>query len=486
MVASTVPRFSWFPALALPLAAALLLSAGCQSILGLDKYSPSSDDSEVPGKSGGSGNGGEGGEPSDGECVRASDCDDDNECTEDLCKSQKCDHDPVAGGTACDGGVCTGVSGAEKCQACIDNEADSEIDAGCSQEAPQCRTTGTVRCVGCEKHADCDDDNECTLDACQTNGSCKYTAKAAGQKCKQGVCSGEATEEACVLCIDSEDGLEIDKGCDEDAPICSGSACLKCQDSGDEVDLGCTEGTPSCDETSGLCFNECSSVECDNGGCEVVPDDTRCPTTDGCQGRCDKLMGCVQRIPTVKDDLIVDKSFEASVDDSYWGASESVDNADYVALDLSEIIVTSGDAFEGTHVARMPSGAGLDYDLYQTFDMPPRAIKLTFSGYYRAIVLEGTPNPSEEAPGDYMFGSLYNYDTESFDPDFVTTVPGLPYSVDDPLPTTWTRFEYDVTDFSNLPADGQPELNYVSKADSDAPTVIYELDSVDVIATVCE
>jgi hypothetical protein len=486
MVPRTVPRLSWLSPQVLILVPALtLLGAGCQSILGLDGYT--SDPGEPGGEGGDSGTGGGGPQATGGgpptTCERSADCDDNNDCTKDACQAGKCTFETVPGGDACEGGVCNGIAEAEKCQACVDDQPDSEVDAGCSEAEPQCRTAGKVRCVACATFADCDDNNDCTRDACQLSGVCEHSARAAGFECEGGICNGNV-DNACVTCLDTEEELGVDQGCDEEKPVCDGAKCLRCQDSGDDVDLGCSEGAPNCDETSGLCFSECSNVECDNDGCKIVPDDTACPAAGGCPGRCDPAQGCVARAQKTDDTLITDKSFEEF--ETPWAASQSINGGDYepyndVTLVLTTVVDPVAGAYDGEWIARFPTDPDLGYDLFQSFKVPEGAIKLKFSGYYRSSVSD----PGAGDTGDYFFGSLYDYDLNAFGPYFLTTESGKDYSVA-PLTNGWTHFEYELTDLSNLPADGNAELNFVGRTNSTDPAVYYELDSVDVVATVCE
>jgi LmbE family N-acetylglucosaminyl deacetylase len=78
-------------------------------------------------------------------CQDASDCEDGNPCTVEVCRLGLCDHAPVADGTACgDGDACNGV---EACAAgeCVRGPAPS-----------------------------CDDGDPCTRDACASPGTCVH------------------------------------------------------------------------------------------------------------------------------------------------------------------------------------------------------------------------------------------------------------------------------------------------------------------------
>jgi hypothetical protein len=475
-----------------------LVGSGCQGLLGLDQYTK---DPEQLGGEGGDGPGSGGrssggrtgsGGSSDEVCTKKSECDDENDCTSDDCESNKCVHDPVPGGNPCEGGVCNGVRGAEKCQACIDDQPGSDTDSGCSTTTPQCRLAGTPECVGCSRHEDCDDNNDCTTDACRTDGTCKYTPRGAGSTCDNGgdgVCDGTASKEACAICLDDKPSTDKDTGCTTSKPICGENGCSKCQDSGEGVDLGCSEAKPNCDEPSGLCTNECTTVECDTeDGCKTVPNDDLCAAGDTCPGRCDADLGCIEGTLTTES-VIWDNSFEdIAEDESSWQAyQENVLTDKYELIDIENAVVASATAYDGNYVARLPSGANLNYDLSQSFVLAPNVLKVTFKGYYRSVSEDATADAE-----DYLHGSLYNYDTDvdAFISPFLATDTNADYRVE---PITngsvnngWTYFEYDVTDFSSFPEDYPPELNFIGNANDTDPLILYEIDSVDVIQTYCE
>jgi len=96
-------------------------------------------------------------------------CDDDNECTDDACNEADgtCESTPVPDDTACDFEGFPGVCASGVCE-----------DA--------------MLCGG----VDCDDDNECTDDACdRADGSCDNTPKEDRTPCNAGVCwSGACTQ----------------------------------------------------------------------------------------------------------------------------------------------------------------------------------------------------------------------------------------------------------------------------------------------------
>lgn len=92
-------------------------------------------------------------------CTMASDCDDSNACTRDICgaTSMTCFHMNVAGGTPCDDGL-----------TCTTGDA-------CNRGV----------CVGMTSMM-CDDMNPCTADSCDASGACTHTNVTDGTACRDG------------------------------------------------------------------------------------------------------------------------------------------------------------------------------------------------------------------------------------------------------------------------------------------------------------
>ncbi|MEZ4287363.1 MAG: hypothetical protein R3A47_04300 [Polyangiales bacterium] len=168
-------------------------------------------------------------------CLEDADCDDLNSCTADTCVSQECSFSARALGDSCAGGVCNGDAMAPACVVCVDNGAGT--DAGCTAGAPDCVNSGGLKCTGCGTNADCEDGNECTTNTCGS-GTCGTAATAAGTSCNggDGVCNGNASAPACVVCIDDVAGSGMDSGCTVAEPFCDRSGatpvCAECLDSG--------------------------------------------------------------------------------------------------------------------------------------------------------------------------------------------------------------------------------------------------------------
>ncbi|MCZ7677821.1 MAG: hypothetical protein M5U28_03190 [Sandaracinaceae bacterium] len=181
-------------------------------------------------------------EPACVECLEDGDCDDRVECTLERCVDGLCARSSSPRGTACDDGMCDGEE-IPHCVRCTD-------DADCGELAPFCTVDG--RCVECREHTQCDDDNECTRDACD-EGACTYDAIVAGAPCRAGTCNGDAREPACVECSGDEQ-------CDD------GRACT----------------TDSCDLGTGACVH---TPACTDGGLIPSPDAGTVPPPTGCACR---------------------------------------------------------------------------------------------------------------------------------------------------------------------------------------------------------
>ncbi len=227
----------------------------------------------------------------DGVCLAgaATPCDDDNPCTADSCDVTKgaCAHVPQLGG-------------------CDDSDTCTVQDF--------C-TDG--KCGG--KPKDCDDSNSCTIDSCAA-GACSYKLKPDNTACDDsnactdkdvcdhdGLCKGEAK-----FCGDNDpcttDKCQADGSCAYEK--ISGAAC----DDGNLCTLGdaCKDGkcesgmAKFCDDG-----NVCTDDKCDAGGCVFTPNAGPCDDNDGCTlddkcagGKClfSKGQSCNDNNVCTKDD----------------------------------------------------------------------------------------------------------------------------------------------------------------------------------------
>ncbi|RLB62904.1 MAG: hypothetical protein DRI90_08015 [Deltaproteobacteria bacterium] len=214
---------------------------------------------EIPVGSGGAGGGGHGG-GGGGEtaCTVAADCDDGNDCTEDTCDDGHCAQATLPDGTACQDGV---------------GDAGVCFDGGC-----------VVDCTPENAATVCDDDNGCTVDTCNAGtNECTHEAlnnmEAPGAEQEDGDC-------LIILC---EGGVEQPVNDDTDLPEddnqCTLDACNEgvASNTPRPVNSACTgsgQYEQYCDHT-GNC------VECNGPSqCEHLQSDTFCSTRTCTAGVC--------------------------------------------------------------------------------------------------------------------------------------------------------------------------------------------------------
>lgn len=138
-------------------------------------------------------------------CVRASDCKDDNPCTVGSCSNGICSYPLIPG-----------------CEFCK-SELECEDNDSCTKDScidKKCLHTNIEKCISCNSGSECEDNNICTTDEC-IKKSCV-----------------NSLIEGCKLCSVKSD-CEDDNPCTED--ICSERkcsyilipGCLACSDAGD-------------------------------------------------------------------------------------------------------------------------------------------------------------------------------------------------------------------------------------------------------------
>ena len=232
----------------------------------------------------------------DDDCDGATDddaCNDDNECTADVCDASSgtptCTSTPEADGSTCDdGSACTS---ADSCQAGV------------------CKGTA----------ASCADSNPCTLDSCDAaTGACAHTDQAEGSSCNDGsacstgdVCQGGSCKGQPLSCDDANpcttDTCDATKGCGHESA--DGQAC----DDGDACTMGdacisetCIPGDPvtcpvggacdvvACDPTTGKCKTSLkeAGAACDDGQACTVDDVCTLGTCLGKAKICDDNSSC--------------------------------------------------------------------------------------------------------------------------------------------------------------------------------------------------
>lgn len=231
-----------------------------------------------------------------GECQGGTllDCDDGNECTEDVCLTESgctslpsgdipCDEVNLCTKGSCDGEVCGTLpvpcdDGNEctldSCDAVLGCLYDSSISGDCD-DGDLCTTGETCSDGFCGGGfpADCDDGNECTTDMCGGVGGCSHTHQVGscneGNLCTTGVCVAGECSISSVSC--------------DDGNTCTDGSCAPAE--------GCSyinlTGTV-CDDANACTENEtCVEGACDLGGIvncndgDVCTDQT-CNSTQGC------------------------------------------------------------------------------------------------------------------------------------------------------------------------------------------------------------
>ncbi|NOZ01080.1 MAG: hypothetical protein GXP54_04230 [Deltaproteobacteria bacterium] len=138
------------------------------------------------------------GPDSSGACTAAGDCDDGNQCTKDVCVDGKCIHDCLDGMKCDDGDPFT-----MKDICVLDPVSD------------KCLCQGETEC---SNDKDCDDGNQCTLDACDKNGTC-HNDCTPDVKCDDG--NPDTVKDACVFSATGECACAgVTPGCssDDDCP----------------------------------------------------------------------------------------------------------------------------------------------------------------------------------------------------------------------------------------------------------------------------
>ena len=256
------------------------------------------------------------------------DCNDDNECTEDVCNpvDGSCSHTALTDGTACtlngDLGQCVAGVCTAGCEGVDCDDGNPCTEDGCSAADGTCShptaADGTACpfgeypgqcsagvCVGLCEGVECNDENQCTEDICnQADGTCSNINLPDGAQCDFDGFPGVCWAGACVdaqLCRDvdcSDDNDCTDDVCDPMDGSCSnpnkveGAVCEI-----DDYPGRCSEGrcTGLCEGVDCSDGNECTIDLCDpsNGSCTNPPekDGTECDF-EGHPGVCSESL-CV-------------------------------------------------------------------------------------------------------------------------------------------------------------------------------------------------
>ena len=286
-------------------------------------------------------------------------CDDSNPCTDDKCDAVLgCINTPIANCEECNVNLdCS----AQSCQTalCIDHQCVYIAQSGGARCSDGNACNGEEFCTGngvCISILlpDCDDNNDCTVDSCDSNSGCVFTPTP-GNMCDDGdpttvsdVCVGSVCTGTPFTCPDDSQCLKYTRHIINGNPTCIGvpiNVNGSCAIDGDLCQVGgvcsaygvclthdlicpmtseCTssytcvagECIAQHDAPSVLCNTEnlCSTSHCDGAGTCVVDSGSQvlCPTTDQCQldGQCVPETGhCA---PVFVDDLTA-----CAVDDGY-------------------------------------------------------------------------------------------------------------------------------------------------------------------------
>jgi len=242
------------------------------------------------------GNGACKGTPVSNCCKTASDCDDHNPCTNDVCNvaTGKCSYQVVADNTACDADQ-DGCTQGDRCLSgsCVPGQPVICQTGSDPCVSKVCRSTGSTSYVCDTTYSDptvsCDDGQYCTVqDHCDGNGRCVGGAPldcgGSQEGCVQAVCS--ETQKKCIISAKA-DGTP----CNADNNGCTvGDACLQgaCMPG---LDADCSGLGDACND--GICESLASNLY----QCAKRPKAAGAPCEDGryctTQDQCDGQGSCI-------------------------------------------------------------------------------------------------------------------------------------------------------------------------------------------------
>ena len=186
-------------------------------------------------------------------------CDDDNECTDDVCTIATgiCSWTPTTAACTSDENSCTtDVCAAGECtHAALDDDAECDDDAdNCTDDvckAGECKNIFNTDICDCALDEHCDDDNVCTTDTCNA-GTCENVANAltcddgevctSNDVCDAGLCGGVDNTDACV----DDDVCTINNMCAAGECGPGTNICFDCTTGGNllaNCDLAVADGT---------------------------------------------------------------------------------------------------------------------------------------------------------------------------------------------------------------------------------------------------
>lgn len=477
-------------------------------------------------------------------CRSNADCDDDNDCTTDICDAGTCTFEEDAVGASCAGGVCGGEPGDIACERCIDDASGNDRDTGCPSGSPRCEDLDGLSCVGCDEDLDCDDSNDCTTDTCNGSAQCIVGTAPEATSCGGGVCNGKVGAEECVACVDDANGGDQDGGCPQAQPVCDTAgenACRICVDdaAGASTDSGCTTSLPVCDTTSGyscvVCVDDkapgnqdsgCSVTApvCVDGSCVECDGDADCGEgTSYCspagicveclnQGHCDDEVSCTDDACNagVCSNMANDGNCPDSGDSCRPNICHATNGCQQVTLTPTDIELVGDGGFEngdaewvemtnseysligepvsdltaygGTRVAWL-CGANTEVsELYQEITIPSGTIEFTVSGYYRIDFQNEYVSSAQNDPSDYFVGTLQDQtgSTLGGSSELFLSLDGTTQS------TMWVPFRRTYTNVATFLPGTAIRLDFYCENDNQPGDVAFFFDDVSVSASVCQ
>ena len=267
------------------------------------------------------------------EATQATDCDDDNACTDDVCVNEICEN-RADDGNACDdgsacstddhcaSGVCVGNTACDDGNACTDDVCDAQ--AGCGHNADDSNACSDGSACSSDDHCEsgtcvgntaCNDNNPCTVDTCEPQTGCVFPAVGDGTDCDDGSmctdadhCQGGQCVGTAVACDDgnacTDDTCDPVNRCvytDDDSNTCDDqNACSE----GDRCSGGNCIGDPLDGDDDGYVSAACGGQDCDDADGAINPGATEGPfgqascgdnVDNDCDGQTDTAdMGCKQ------------------------------------------------------------------------------------------------------------------------------------------------------------------------------------------------
>lgn len=192
---------------------------------------------------------------------------------------------------------------------------DAPDDTVCVSSAGHPGLCSSGACLECRTGPDCDDQNPCTSDVCDTaNGLCSHTPSSSGacddgngctltDVCVNGVCTGMDPKDCSTGApecykpsgtCDPATGDCVYQESNPGTPCDDGDACTQV----DGCQAGtCVGGSPvTCDSPPGQCYDAAGTCNPSNGGCSYSPSPTTrtCDDGDACThtDRCNGSGGC--------------------------------------------------------------------------------------------------------------------------------------------------------------------------------------------------